>query len=66
VRKIANISWLGTKELRSFQHDFVLIALVLYAFTWAVIRLLLACLRDCDSRSSGLAMPAIMLVATRV
>jgi ABC-2 type transport system permease protein len=37
VRKIANIFWLGTKELRSFLHDFVLIALVLYAFTWAVI-----------------------------
>jgi len=32
----------------------------------ASFRLLLGFLRDCDSRSSGLAMPAIMPVATRV
>jgi ABC-2 type transport system permease protein len=37
VRKVANIFWLGTKELRSFLHDFVLLGLVLYAFTLAVI-----------------------------
>jgi ABC-2 type transport system permease protein len=34
---IANIFWLGTKELRSFLHDYVLLALVGYAFTLAVI-----------------------------
>ena len=33
MRMIANIFWLGTKELRSFSHDFVLLALVIYAFS---------------------------------
>jgi ABC-2 type transport system permease protein len=37
MRKAANIYWLGIKELRSFLHDHVLIALVIYAFSWAVI-----------------------------
>ena len=38
MRTIANIFWLGTKELRSFLHDFVLLALVVYAFSLAIIR----------------------------
>jgi ABC-2 type transport system permease protein len=37
MRKIANIFWLGTKELRSFMHDFVLLGLVIYAFSLAII-----------------------------
>ena len=37
MRTIANIFWLGTKELRSFLRDFVLVALVIYAFSLAVI-----------------------------
>ncbi len=37
MRKIANIFWLGTKELRSFTHDFVLLGLVIYAFSLAII-----------------------------
>jgi ABC-2 type transport system permease protein len=37
VQKITNIFWLGTKELRSFLHDYVLLALVFYAFSLAVI-----------------------------
>jgi ABC-2 type transport system permease protein len=36
VRKLANIYWLGLKELRSFLHDFVLLGLVVYAFSLAV------------------------------
>jgi ABC-2 type transport system permease protein len=32
-----NIFWLGIKELRSFSHDFVLLGLVVYAFSLAVI-----------------------------
>jgi ABC-2 type transport system permease protein len=32
-----NIFWLGVKELRSFGHDFVLLGLVVYAFSFAVI-----------------------------
>ena len=37
MRTLANIFWLGTKELRSFLRDFVLLGLVVYAFTYAVI-----------------------------
>jgi ABC-2 type transport system permease protein len=37
VRGAANIYWLGIKELRSFLHDFVLLGLVIYAFSLAVI-----------------------------
>ena len=33
----ANIFWLGTKELRSFLRDFVLLALVIYSFSLAII-----------------------------
>jgi ABC-2 type transport system permease protein len=37
MQKIANVYWLGVKELRSFVHDFVLLGLVAYAFSLAVI-----------------------------
>ena len=37
MRSLSNIFWLGTKELRSFLHDYVLIGLVIYAFSFAVI-----------------------------
>jgi ABC-2 type transport system permease protein len=37
MRSLSNIFWLGTKELRSFLHDYVLIGLVIYAFSLAVI-----------------------------
>ena len=37
MRSIENIFWLGTKELRSFMHDFVLLGLVVYAFSLAII-----------------------------
>jgi len=37
MRRVSNIFWLGTKELRSFLHDYVLMALVIYAFSFAVI-----------------------------
>ena len=36
MHTITNIFWLGTKELRGFLHDYVLLALVIYAFTFAV------------------------------
>ncbi|MGA2999196.1 ABC transporter permease [Bradyrhizobium sp.] len=35
--KAENIFWLGIKELRSFLHDFVLLGLVIYAFSLAII-----------------------------
>ena len=34
---LSNIFWLGTKELRSFLHDFVLVGFVVDAFSLAVI-----------------------------
>jgi ABC-2 type transport system permease protein len=37
VRKVANIYWLGVKELRSFLHDYVLLGLVVYSFSLAVV-----------------------------
>ena len=37
MRKAANIYWLGVKELRSFMHDYVLLGLVVYAFSLVVI-----------------------------
>ena len=37
MRVLTNIFWLGTKELRSFLNDFVLLGLVIYSFSLAVI-----------------------------
>lgn len=37
MRMLSNIFWLGTKELRSFISDFVLLGLVVYSFSLAVI-----------------------------
>src|ERR1700756_1599034 len=37
MQALANIFWLGTKELRSFLNDFVLLGLVIYAFSLAII-----------------------------
>ncbi|HUI20943.1 MAG TPA: ABC transporter permease [Methylocella sp.] len=36
MHSLANIFWLGTKELRSFVHDYVLVGLIIYAFSIAV------------------------------
>jgi len=37
LQALTNIFWLGTKELRSFLRDYVLLGLVAYAFSLAVI-----------------------------
>jgi ABC-2 type transport system permease protein len=37
MRTLANILWLGTKELRAFMRDYVLLGLVIYAFSLAII-----------------------------
>ena len=37
MRTLANIFWLGSKELCSFLRDFVLLGLVVYAFSLAII-----------------------------
>src|SRR3974377_83858 len=37
MRALSNIFWLGTKELRSFFTDWVLLGFVIYSFSLAVI-----------------------------
>jgi ABC-2 type transport system permease protein len=37
MRSLSNIFWLGTKELRSFFGDYVLLGFVIYSFSLAVI-----------------------------
>ena len=37
MRSLSNIFWLGLKELRSFLNDYVLLGLVIYTFTLAVM-----------------------------
>jgi ABC-2 type transport system permease protein len=37
MSKLGNIFWLGTKELRSFFRDFVLLGLVIYTFSFAIL-----------------------------
>ena len=37
MRTLQNIFWLGTKELRSFFSDWVLLGFVIYSFSLAVI-----------------------------
>src|SRR5208337_1883357 len=37
MRALSNIFWLGLKELRSFLNDYVLLGLVIYTFTLAVM-----------------------------
>ena len=37
MRRAANIYWLGLKELRSLLHDYVLLGLVVYSFSLAVM-----------------------------
>jgi ABC-2 type transport system permease protein len=37
MRSPSNIFWLGTKELRSFFSDWVLLGFVIYSFSLAVI-----------------------------
>ncbi len=37
MRSLTNILWLGTKELRAFMRDYVLLGLVVYSFSLAII-----------------------------
>ena len=37
MRSLTNIMWLGTKELRAFMRDYVLLGLVVYSFSVAII-----------------------------
>jgi ABC-2 type transport system permease protein len=54
-RAIANIFWLGTKELRAFSHDFVLVALVIWAFSFSIITIARSNLQELHDASIGIA-----------
>jgi ABC-2 type transport system permease protein len=54
VQKITNIFWLGTKELRSFVNDYVLLGLVIYAFSIAVIAQAQGNMQEVNNASIGI------------
>jgi len=55
MRALMNIFWLGTKELRSFIHDYVLVGLIIWAFSLAIYTM-------AQSRSQELNNAAIAIV----
>jgi ABC-2 type transport system permease protein len=54
-RMVANIFWLGTKELRAFSHDFVLVALVVWAFSFSIVSIARSSLQELHDASIGIA-----------
>ena len=54
-RMAANIFWLGTKELRAFSHDFVLVALVVWAFSFSILSIARSSLQELHDASIGIA-----------
>ena len=54
-RMAANIFWLGTKELRAFSHDFVLVALVVWAFSFSIVSIARSRLQELHDASIGIA-----------
>lgn len=53
-RTIANIFWLGTKELRAFSHDYVLVALVVWAFSFSIVNVARSGVQDLHNASIGI------------
>ncbi len=66
MQKIANIFWLGTKELRSFLHDYVLLALVIYAFSSPSSRKRKAIRRRCTMPRSASSTRIIRELSRRI
>ena len=54
-RMAANIFWLGTKELSAFSHDFVLVALVVWAFSFSIVTIARSSLQELHDASIGIA-----------
>jgi len=52
-RSIANIFWLGTKELRSFSRDYVLLGLVIWAFSLSIVSIARSSFQDLHDASIG-------------
>ena len=53
-RTVANIYWLGTKELRAFAHDYVLLALVVWSFSFSVANVARSGVQDLHNASIGI------------
>jgi len=53
-KTIANIFWLGTKELRAFSHDYVLVALVVWAFSFSIVNVARSGVQDLHNASIGI------------
>lgn len=51
---ISNIFWLGTKELRAIAHDMVLIALVIWAFSFSIISIAQSSVEELRNASLGI------------
>ena len=54
-RTIGNVFWLGTKELHAFSHDFVLVALVIWAFSLSIISIARSNLQELHDEAIGIA-----------
>ncbi|AMN38472.1 ABC transporter permease [Rhodoplanes sp. Z2-YC6860] len=54
-RTVSNIFWLGTKELRAFFRDVVLLALVIWAFSLSIISIGLSNFQELHNASLGIA-----------
>jgi ABC-2 type transport system permease protein len=53
MRKVANIFWLGIKELVSFGHDLVLVGFVIYSFSLAILSQAQSHLQEVHNASVG-------------
>lgn len=53
-KTITSIFWLGTKELRAFSHDYVLVALVVWAFSFSIVNVASSGVQDLHNASIGI------------
>jgi ABC-2 type transport system permease protein len=53
-RTLVNIFWLGTKELRAFAHDVVLVALVIWAFSFSILSVAQSCFEELHNAALGI------------
>jgi ABC-2 type transport system permease protein len=66
MQKIGNIFWLGTKELRSFLHDYVLLGLVIYAFSLAIIAQAQGSSQEVHNASVGIVDEDLSVLSRRI
>ena len=66
MQKLGNIFWLGTKELRSLLHDYVLLGLVIYAFSVAIIAQAQGSSQEVHNASVGLVDEDASMLSRRI